>query len=67
MATADKWTLSIPAAGVSEAGTYTGEGSTATLKSGTTTIGTASLSGATLTVKLNKDSGAEGTYTFTKQ
>jgi hypothetical protein len=51
---------------VNETGTYSLKGNTATLYAGTTTIGTAVLSGNTLTVKLNDASGSAGTYTFTR-
>jgi hypothetical protein len=61
------WTLVVPVASINETGTYTLSGNTATLKSGNTTIGTATLNGTDLTVTLNAASGNEGTYTFTKK
>jgi hypothetical protein len=60
------WTLVVPTAGIYESGTYILSGSTATLKVGTTTVGTSSLSGSTLTVALNSNSSYPGTYTLTK-
>jgi hypothetical protein len=60
------WTLSVPSVPYSESGTYTLSGSTATLRAGGYNIGTATVSGNSLTVVLNNDSDFPGTYNLTK-
>jgi hypothetical protein len=62
--TAGVWTFTVPTASpaINETGTYTYVGSTATLKQGTDTVGTATISGTTMTV--NATNGV--TMTLTK-
>jgi hypothetical protein len=60
------WTFSCPGAAMSESGTYTRSGSTATLTQTGTTFGTAVVSGGTLIVTITSGDYAGGTGTFTK-
>jgi hypothetical protein len=67
--TSSNWSISIPALGYSDAGTYTMSGNVATLYSAgyTASVGSAVLLSSTrLTVVLNSNSIAPGTYTFTR-
>ncbi|MDR2783622.1 MAG: hypothetical protein LBB48_07290 [Treponema sp.] len=65
-ATGSTWNFVCTAATVNESGTYTYSGSTATLKSGTTTLGTATISGKNLSVSLIAGSYSGATGTFSK-
>jgi hypothetical protein len=60
------WTFNCPDAYMSETGTYTWSGNTATLKQSGATFGTATISGSTLTVIITDYDYQGGTGTFTK-
>jgi hypothetical protein len=66
--TASGWTLSVPDVGLSYSGTYVMSGITATLYSGSPNIGTAVIIDSnTISVTLNQNSIAPGTYSFTRR
>ncbi|MDR1654890.1 MAG: hypothetical protein LBR96_02740 [Treponema sp.] len=60
------WSFLCPDAKLDKSGTYTYSGSTATLKEGSLTFGTATVSGSTLNVKITGGDYEGGTGTFTK-
>jgi hypothetical protein len=65
-ATDSAWTFNCPAAQMSESGTYTRSGNTATLTQGGSPFGTATVSGSSLIVTITFGNYAGGTGTFTK-
>ena len=66
--TASGWSLSVPVVGFSDSGTYIMSGITATLYSGSTNTGTAVIIDRnTISVTLNQNSIAPGTYTLTRR
>ncbi|MDR1324491.1 MAG: hypothetical protein LBK00_00460 [Treponema sp.] len=64
--TGSTWKFVCEEAGMDESGSYTPSGNSATLKSGDTVIGSATISGSTLSVTLSSGDYAGGTGTFTK-
>jgi hypothetical protein len=60
------WTFSCPDARMSESGTYTRSGNTATLSQSGTAFGTATVSGGTLIVTISSGDYRGGSGTFTK-
>jgi hypothetical protein len=60
------WNFKVPSISMNESGTYTRDNNSATLKSGSSTIGTANVSGSTLTVTLTAGDYRGGTGTFHK-
>jgi hypothetical protein len=60
------WTFSCPDAGMSESGTYTRSGNTATLTQDGESFGTAAVSGSSLVVTITSGDYKGGTGTFSK-
>jgi hypothetical protein len=60
------WTFVCADAGMNETGTYTRSGDSATLSQGTTTFGTAAISGNTLAVTVTSGDYRGGSGVFTK-
>jgi hypothetical protein len=64
--TGSTWNFVCQTAGMNESGSYTYSGNSATLKSGNTVIGSATVSGSNLSVVLTGSSYAGGVGTFSK-
>ncbi|MDR2617425.1 MAG: fibronectin type III domain-containing protein [Treponema sp.] len=65
--TPGKWSLFVLSTSITDSGTYELDGNTATLQDGGVTVGTAAISGNTMTLVLNNNSAYPGTYSLTKQ
>jgi len=69
----NSWSINVPAGGFSDNGTYSGTGTVATLYSGGINVGTATAMAnvdgtiTTISLYLNQNSVAPGTYSLTKK